>query len=620
MRAFIGWLVLSLLCLCLSFLLFYAIAHPQLSLAHYAWEFRALEILFGSATAITGFAAFYRWPARRRRSLPTAIIEPFRCVNAPATLDGNAISILLHGMMEQEGVKNPALEVLSSSPEPSFEFKLGQGGLSVSLSALKSAWNAIRAREVIRVRGIIFDTAKPVSIVVSIKGVRSRYPVADNSPDMEVALFGIARVLLQHLAPTLLARRYYLEGNYPKAIQVYHRYLAQVRNLREIELDLSRVELESFRINRALTRLKHIHKKGVPRTARVELSRLMADAHFRMGDYEECKKLSEKMLKEVRQASAPSWRDRLLTRGRAVALVTQEAAFCQLLASVYTCQDKFGEAAEQWGAVTRAIVKELERQFHSSLEDWSHVEDEISAGAETSELFPLVYNLCWAWLNRALCFERLGASGRDAAVQGFESARNALRPLNVVDSVSALRLAPRCYLAYARHWERQENKANMTTCLETALKLGDEASRKMSADAPNRPDDISVTINLAWIHLRRFDSLHRMIQSGIRPSGSDPEELKDEALRECGKSLTLLSGYHDKSYQAEAGYGWAGLWAVQSDAPQAAKFLGDAIRNTSINNFSHITNSARMDETFDLIRETPEFQRAIARPPIAPAA
>ena len=75
--------------------------------------------------------------------------------------------------MEQEGVKNPALEVLSSSPEPSFEFKLGQGGLSVSLSALKSAWNAIRAREVIRVRGIIFDTAKPVSIVVSIKGAVS---------------------------------------------------------------------------------------------------------------------------------------------------------------------------------------------------------------------------------------------------------------------------------------------------------------------------------------------------------------------------------------------------------------------------------------------------------------
>lgn len=566
MTAFLSSLLIALL-----FLVVLILSHTTgvpAWLAHPGARVHVSDWVLGAGCVLSAIAAFSRLPARRRRRLPTASIRSFQCLQSKGDFDGDVVAMRLAVMIEQEaGTKRKALELITSTPAPSIDLKLGAAGsISVPVAWLKGAWRWLRAREVIQAEGIICDQTKPGSILMSIAGQQYRTPIAEDSVGIERALAWMARILLQSLAPMRLARRYRTEMNYPAAVQVYNAHLQQRGRVAQIELELAGVELESGRYDRAAARLQGLERQKLTEAQKCEVCRLMGMIHLQRGEYEDCEKRIRAGL-AIAEERVPGAGHRHGRRRKPVVLTSPKAAFFQLRATLASARDDLETAEKQWLAVVDAIKEELQKHIQSPLgpeiRGWSQLEDEVGAALQTADLFPLVYNLCDAWLNRALCLERLQRTGGEGSEldDNFGSAISALRPLRLLNEPYAEIVGARCHRAYAASLERCQLTDRAKMFLDTALRLGDAAASAIVAESPYHLSEPAIPYWLAWIHLGRVDCLQRK----IRLTGGDGAEKqileseKQKAITDSSGNLNVLSMYPDWFCEAQAAYGKAAL-------------------------------------------------------------
>lgn len=624
MRAFLSWLLISLACLTLI-VLSHTLGLP-VWLQQRTWLLRGLHIALLAGFLMSGIGACYRWPSWRRRRLPTAAIEPFRCLQSGGKFDGEVVAMRLAAMIEQEaGTKRKSLELISSTPSPSIDVKLGAAGsISVPAAWLKIVWRWISARDVIQAQGIICDQATPGSIVVSMGGVQYRYPIDADNVGIERTLAWIARALLQFLTPMRMARRYAMEMNYPAASQVYNAHLLQRGALPEIQLELAGVELASCRYDRAFARLQLTGQQKLSDAQKAELCRLMGTVHLRRGEYEQCAASIRAGMASFKAEAQPSRRRKHRPWKKAVVLTAQKAAFHQLRAVLAIAQDDLESAEKEWMRVVDAIKEELQRHIQSPLGaigGWSQLEDELSAARGMNDLFPLVYNLCDAWLNRALCLERLHRpGGEDSDLDNsFGAALSSLRSLRLLNETYALTVGARCHRAYARSLQRCGYIDRMKSYLDTALSFGDAAVKAVTYESPYHLNEPAIPCGLAWIHLGRVDCLQRrmaMLSEGA-PEKQSLTMQRDQAVAECNRNLAMLGNIiPDWFYEAEASYGQAALAAVQGDLSTSLSFLQTAMSYTRSDEHAYpdVAIRVKMDESFDTVRATEAFQQAIHPP------
>jgi tetratricopeptide (TPR) repeat protein len=601
-REFVFWCLLLLLSVSLFV---FGVAAPYSFLAsnrHAPW-FHAIELLLAMLIFVLVLGAVYRWPPRRSHELPVAGIEPFRCVRLRGKFNGEALAARLLGLIDQEST--PGASRYSPADAPSeVQFKLGEGGLSIPVAVLKQVWTSFRAREVIKVRGIVEDQSNPISILLqfnrSCRRDEQRRPTAETTTvrvelsdeplGLDEALFQASRDLLTHLDPIRLARRYWGESNYLPAIRLFKAQIAKAGVGAEIELELAKVELECHRSDSALAHLLHVKKNAVPENLRQDLNTLMARAYFSRGEYDKCEEVTQEALKQSHT-------------------VDQAAALYSQLATVSACKEDYDLALRQWDEAKKACLGELGRRLDSpGLDDWSQLVDEVGVASERSNLFPLVSDLYHIFRNEALCLWRLG----NDPTASFRNADRALVALNLVDPLQARprQLGARLHRAYAAHRQSRNDSEEADQVLKAALTWEDEAIQKYKSEMRYRLGDVGILIRLAWSYFGRFDCLHRILQTARESDKPQLEQERKNTLSECKNKLNEIAQAADKHYQAEVAYANACLWSIQSNVIEGVTSLRTAIETTRSpqTRFSNMTNRAKLDEDFDNIRSESSFR------------